>query len=180
MNDKLGENLVLLRAQVALAIMVSLLAFGCASPLTGEGSGAGDTITIPAFGKIGSEDVLAHDELFVVLRDKYPVSPGHTLIVARRAVARFHGLTQEERMRLLFWTDWTQRHLTETLTPKPDAFNFGLNDGAAAGQTKPQFHFHIIPRYTGDVPDPRGGVRYVIPSKARYWDTPKAPKEGHP
>jgi diadenosine tetraphosphate (Ap4A) HIT family hydrolase len=180
MNDKSNKNLVFLRAHVAFTLMLSLLSFGCATPLTGRNSGAGDTITIPVFGRIGAEDVLAHDELFVVLRDKYPVSPGHMLIVARRSVALFHDLTQQERMRLLFWADWTQRHLTETLTPKPDAFNFGLNDGAAAGQTKPQFHFHIIPRYTGDVPDPRGGVRNVIPSKARYWDTPKAPKDGHP
>ena len=60
-------------------------------------------------------------------------------------------------------------HLTSQLTPKPDAFNLGLNDGPAAGQTMPQLHFHVIPRYTGDVPDPRGGIRHIIPSKARYW-----------
>ena len=55
------------------------------------------------------------------------------------------------------------------ITPTPDAFKFGLNDGPAAGQTMPQLHFHVIPRYTGDVPDPRGGIRHIIPSKARYW-----------
>jgi diadenosine tetraphosphate (Ap4A) HIT family hydrolase len=55
------------------------------------------------------------------------------------------------------------------LTPTPDAFNFGLNDGPAAGQTIAQLHFHVIPRYTGDVADPRGGIRHIIPSKARYW-----------
>jgi diadenosine tetraphosphate (Ap4A) HIT family hydrolase len=66
-------------------------------------------------------------------------------------------------------TDWTQQHLASHLTPTPDAFNLGLNDGPAAGQTRPQLHFHIIPRYTGDVPDPRGGIRHVIPSKAHYW-----------
>ena len=60
-------------------------------------------------------------------------------------------------------------HLTSQLDPKPDAFNLGLNDGLAAGQTMPQLHFHVIPRYTGDVPDPRGGIRHIIPSKARYW-----------
>lgn len=53
--------------------------------------------------------------------------------------------------------------------PEPDAFNLGLNDGPAAGQTVSQLHFHVIPRYHGDVPDPRGGVRWVIPHKAKYW-----------
>jgi len=53
-------------------------------------------------------------------------------------------------------------------TPVED-FNIGLNDGPAAGQTMPQFHLHVIPRRMGDVPDPRGGVRWVIPERARYW-----------
>jgi len=74
-----------------------------------------------------------------------------------------------EKARLLVWIDWIQQHLASTLSTPPDAFNLGLNDGPAAGQTMSQFHFHVIPRYTGDVPDPRGGVRHVIPSKARYW-----------
>jgi diadenosine tetraphosphate (Ap4A) HIT family hydrolase len=52
----------------------------------------------------------------------------------------------------------------------PDGFNVGLNDGAAAGQTIPHVHVHIIPRWEGDVEDPRGGIRWVIPEKARYWD----------
>jgi len=53
----------------------------------------------------------------------------------------------------------------------PDAFNFGLNAGPAAGQTMPQLHFHIIPRHIGDVTDPRGGIRHVIPQKAKYWNS---------
>jgi len=64
---------------------------------------------------------------------------------------------------------WTQQHLASQLNPTPDAFNLGLNDGPAAGQTMPQLHFHVIPRYTGDVPDPRGGIRHIIPSKAPCW-----------
>ena len=94
------------------------------------------------------------------------------MIIALRPVARFQDLTQPEKARLLVWIDWIREHLMAQLNPAPDAFNFGLNDGPAAGQTIPQFHFHIIPRYRGDVPDPRGGVRYVIPSKARYWLSP--------
>jgi diadenosine tetraphosphate (Ap4A) HIT family hydrolase len=55
---------------------------------------------------------------------------------------------------------------------KADAFNLGLNDGAAAGQTVPHVHLHLIPCYRGDLPDPRGGVRWVIPERARYWRKP--------
>ena len=126
-------------------------------------------LDLPAFGEIEPTRVLVHDDLFAVVTDKYPVSPGHCLIIARRPVARFQALTSVEKTRLLHWIDWTQQHLSTALTPAPGAFNFGLNDGSAAGQTMPQFHFHIIPRYAGDVPDPRGGVRYVVPSKACYW-----------
>lgn len=124
---------------------------------------------LPAFGLVEAERVVAHDDLFAVVRDKYPISPGHTLIIARRAIARFQDLTASEKERLLFWVNWAQQHLAASLSPKPDAFNLGLNDGPAAGQTMPQFHFHVIPRYAGDVPDPRGGVRWIIPAKARYW-----------
>ena len=56
---------------------------------------------------------------------------------------------------------------------KPDAFNIGVNDGTAAGQTVLHAHVHVIPRYAGDVPDPRGGVRWIIPEKADYWSKPK-------
>jgi diadenosine tetraphosphate (Ap4A) HIT family hydrolase len=127
------------------------------------------TLTLPRFGEVEADRILARDELFAVLFDKYPVSPGHSLVVALRPVASFQALDSEERLRLLHWMEWTENHLASRLKPTPDAFNFGLNDGPAAGQTVAQFHFHIIPRYKGDVEDPRGGVRYVIPAKARYW-----------
>jgi len=67
------------------------------------------------------------------------------------------------------WIDWTPQNLATNLSEAPDAFNFDLNDGPDAGQTMPQLHFQVIPRYTGDVPDPRGGIRDIFPSKARYW-----------
>jgi diadenosine tetraphosphate (Ap4A) HIT family hydrolase len=163
------------RTEAMISIMASVLVCGCAchnTPAT-YATKIVAPIKVPAFPTIPPKDIIAYDELFVVFMDKYPISPGHTLIVARRPAARFQQLTQRERVRLLFWIDWTQKHLAATLNPHPDAFNFGLNDGPAAGQTLQQFHFHIIPRYTGDVPDPRGGVRNVILSKAKYWDTLK-------
>lgn len=128
-----------------------------------------ERVSLPVFGEIEPARVLASDELFAVVQDKFPISPGHTLIIARRPVGRYADLTAQEKARLLALIDWTQEHLTTHLKPAPDAFNFGLNDGPAAGQTMPQLHFHVIPRYAGDVPDPRGGIRHIIPSKAKYW-----------
>jgi diadenosine tetraphosphate (Ap4A) HIT family hydrolase len=126
-------------------------------------------LELPAFGKIEPYRILALDDLFAVVSDKFPIAPGHTLIIALRTVARFQELTSAEKARLLVWIDWTQQHLSSTLKPTPDAYNFGLNDGPAAGQTMPQLHFHVIPRYAGDVIDPRGGIRHIIPTKACYW-----------
>jgi diadenosine tetraphosphate (Ap4A) HIT family hydrolase len=136
------------------------------SPPHPDGSSA---LTLPAFGLIESNRVLASDNLFAVVSDKFPISPGHTLIIPRRALTRFRELTAAEKSRLLEWVEWAQERLQQTLTPPPEAFNLGLNDGKAAGQTMPQFHFHVIPRHNGDVADPRGGVRWVIPGKAKYW-----------
>ena len=121
------------------------------------------------FGTIEKQLIIAEDDLFIVAKDRYPVSPGHTLIIVKRVVARFHELTMEEKARLMKWIDWCISHLQSTLSPEPDGFNVGLNDGAAAGQTVGQLHIHIIPRYHGDVPDPRGGIRWIIPDKAVYW-----------
>jgi diadenosine tetraphosphate (Ap4A) HIT family hydrolase len=130
---------------------------------------AGDELTLPAFGAIERERVLAVDDLFAVVSDKFPVSPGHTLIIPRRALSRFQELDVAEKSRLLEWVEWTQNWLLATMSPVPDAFNLGVNDGKAAGQTMPQFHFHLIPRHDGDVVDPRGGIRWVKPDKAKYW-----------
>lgn len=117
------------------------------------------------------------------IRDGYPVSPGHTLIISRRHVQSFFDTTAEEKQDLLALLELASTPLSERLsfpepntTPfpersrrEPDAFNIGINDGPAAGQTVPHLHIHLIPRYAGDVQDPRGGVRWVVPEKARYW-----------
>ncbi len=123
------------------------------------------------FGSIEPDRILAEDEFFIVANDKFPVSPGHSLIIVKRIVSRLYQLTAEEKSRLFPWVEWCIGHLEKTLIPKPDAFNVGLNDGPAAGQTIAQLHVHIIPRYVGDIPDPRGGVRWIVPAKARYWTT---------
>ena len=138
-------------------------------PTATSHSDAGQELILPAFGLIEPERVLAVDDLFAVVNDKFPVSPGHTLIIPRRPLTRIQELTAAEKSLLLEWVEWAQRHLEATLVPVPGGFNLGVNDGKAAGQTMSQFHFHVIPRYTDDVVDPRGGVRWVIPAKAKYW-----------
>lgn len=123
-----------------------------------------------SFGTIERDKIIAEDDYFMVVFDKYPISPGHSLIITKHQKARFLELTQEEQTTLAKWIDWTVRYLEKNLSPKPDGFNMGMNDGEAAGQTMGQFHFHIIPRYNGDTKDPRGGIRWIVPNKAKYWD----------
>jgi diadenosine tetraphosphate (Ap4A) HIT family hydrolase len=103
----------------------------------------------------------------VVVRDAYPVSPGHTLIIPRRHTGSFFDLSSEERDDLLGLLDAAKVVIDGEF--KPQGYNIGINDGPAAGQTVPHLHIHLIPRYGGDRPDPRGGVRWIIPEKADYW-----------
>lgn len=107
--------------------------------------------------------------LAVRFDDGFPITPGHSLIIPRRHFGSFFEATAEERTALLSLLD--EAHAEATRAFNPDGFNIGINDGAAAGQTVPHLHIHLIPRRLGDVADPRGGVRWVIPDKARYWPT---------
>jgi diadenosine tetraphosphate (Ap4A) HIT family hydrolase len=103
----------------------------------------------------------------VVIRDGFPVSPGHTLIIPRRHVGSFFDIDATERDALMALLGEAKRRLDREFSP--DGYNIGINDGAAAGQTVPHLHIHLIPRYSGDRADPRGGVRWIIPEKADYW-----------
>ena len=111
--------------------------------------------------------IVAANELAAAVRDEFPVSPGHTLIVPRRHAASFFTITTEERNAMLSLLDAAKAVLDEEFDP--DGYNIGINDGAAAGQTVAHLHLHLIPRYEGDRPDPRGGVRWILPEKAKYW-----------
>lgn len=104
-------------------------------------------------------------------RDQFPVSKGHTLIIPQRHVASIFDLHDDELQSIWSAVAQVRQQLQQEF--KPDAFNIGVNDGAAAGQTVLHAHVHVIPRYAGDVPDPRGGVRWIIPSKADYWSKPQ-------
>ena len=104
--------------------------------------------------------------LAFALPDRNPVSPGHLLLIPRRHVADWFDCRPEEQRALL---DLAAQARTLILADrKPDGFNLGVNCGEAAGQTVFHVHLHFIPRYAEDVPDPRGGVRGVIPSRQRY------------
>ena len=103
----------------------------------------------------------------VVIRDGYPISPGHTLVIPKRHVGSFFDLRADERMDLLTLLERAKAGVDAEF--KPDGYNIGINDGAAAGQTVPHLHIHLIPRYEDDLPDPRGGVRWIIAEKADYW-----------
>ncbi len=99
--------------------------------------------------------------------DGFPVSSGHSLIIPKRHVGSFFDATQEERLSMFELLDKAKLAVAEA--HHPDGFNIGINDGVAAGQTVPHLHLHLIPRFAGDVNDPRGGIRWVIPEKADYW-----------
>lgn len=120
------------------------------------------------FCTLADEQKIETTEHCFAFRDRYPVSPGHTLIVPRRHVSSFFELTSDERRDLLELMVLCKDQLD--LEFNPDGFNIGLNDGPEAGQTVMHVHLHLIPRYKGDVEDPRGGVRWVLPEHARYWD----------
>jgi diadenosine tetraphosphate (Ap4A) HIT family hydrolase len=106
----------------------------------------------------------------MALWDSYPLNPGHVLLVPRRHVVSWFEATTVERDELLRLADDARRIVIERHSP--DGFNLGINDGAAAGQTVAHLHLHLIPRYRGDTPDPRGGVRWIIPDRAAYWNKP--------
>ena len=112
--------------------------------------------------------VVFEDAELRILKDAYPVSPGHLLIVPRRHVARWTDATLDERRALVAAIDRATAWATAN-DASVDGFNIGWNDGPSAGQTILHLHVHVIPRRSGDVDDPRGGIRWVMPAKARYW-----------
>ena len=100
--------------------------------------------------------IISEDSLSWVIRDAYPVSPGHSLIIPKRHVASWFELTDDERTSLFQNLSKAKTALDTVF--KPDGYNIGINEGAAAGQTVFHLHVHLIPRYHGDRADPRGGV----------------------
>jgi superfamily II DNA or RNA helicase/diadenosine tetraphosphate (Ap4A) HIT family hydrolase/SOS-response transcriptional repressor LexA len=121
---------------------------------------------------------VARNELAFAIRDGYPVTPGHTLVIPFRHVVTWFDATREEQNAILALVDDIKRQLDRGVPHPdgtariPDGYNVGFNAGTAAGQTVMHLHVHVIPRYAGDVEDPRGGVRHVIPEKGNYLRKP--------
>lgn len=115
---------------------------------------------------VSTRPILAENELFFAVEDQFPVNPGHTLLIPKRHISRFTELHDEEILsfgRLL-------RDVEKTLAARHpvDGFNIGVNEGAAAGQTIEHLHIHVIPRFTGDVENPRGGIRNLKAALVEY------------
>lgn len=114
--------------------------------------------------------VVLENELAFASYDSYPVSPGHMLVIPRRHVADFFDTSREERLAIFDLVD--QVKALNDAERQPDGYNVGVNCGDAAGQSVMHVHVHVMPRYRGDMPNPRGGVRGVIPDKQKYRRRP--------
>ena len=119
------------------------------------------------FCNLPKERVWFDSQNSLAILDGFPLTPGHTLVIPKRHVASIFELPQEELNHLSAVVTKVRKILKAKY--QPDAFNIGINDGLAAGQTVTHAHIHVIPRKAGDVPDPRGGIRWIIPDKAKYW-----------
>lgn len=124
-----------------------------------------ETISCP-FCVLDESRIIAQNDFVIAFYDGFPVNPGHTLIIPRRHVANYYDLTDQEKTALWSMADYCKSIIDSRFSP--DGYNIGINIGAAAGQSVPHVHLHLIPRFTGDTPNPRGGVRGVIPSKQNY------------
>lgn len=111
-------------------------------------------------------DIIYENEYFYVIYDHFPVSKGHTLIIPKRHIEDYFSLTFDEAS-ILHQTILLMKELLDQEF-QPDGYNIGINNGEAAGQSIFHLHIHLIPRYIGDVVQPKGGVRGVIPGKQSY------------
>jgi diadenosine tetraphosphate (Ap4A) HIT family hydrolase len=119
------------------------------------------------FCELESSRILSSCGCAIAIRDGFPVTEGHTLVIPCRHVESIFTLSSSERAEIWEFLAEVRRSLSDELGVQ--AFNIGINDGFAAGQTIAHAHIHVIPRREGDVEDPRGGIRHVIAEKARYW-----------
>ena len=111
--------------------------------------------------------MIFQNDLFYAIRDGFPVTFLHTLLIPRRHVTSYFSLSSDEKSTLIETLDFLRREILDS-DASITGFNVGFNDGVSAGQTVMHCHVHIIPRREKDVSDPRGGVRGVIPDKQKY------------
>ncbi len=126
------------------------------------------------FCKLRDERVIYECEHTKAFIDTYPASPGHTLIIPKRHFATYFEATKDEIEAIGEALKAAKKILDKEFSP--DAYNIGVNNGEAAGQSVMHLHVHLIPRYKGDVEDPKGGVRWILKDKANYWDNKSSTK----
>ncbi len=114
---------------------------------------------------LNKKKIIENENAFAIY-DEFPVSKGHVLVIPKRVVAEIFDLNDEEYSSCFNLVKDVKKILEEEF--KPDGFNIGINNGEKAGQTIFHAHIHVIPRYSGDVDNPRGGIRHVIPGKGDY------------
>jgi ATP adenylyltransferase len=119
------------------------------------------------FCEMKTERIVAENELAFAIPDGYLVTPLHTLIIPKRHVSTFFELSQAEINACTFIIK-DQKKRIEADDHLVDGFNIGMNNGVSAGQTIDHCHIHLVPRRTGDVDDPRGGIRHTLPGKGYY------------
>jgi diadenosine tetraphosphate (Ap4A) HIT family hydrolase len=119
------------------------------------------------FCNLDATRILLENEVGFAIRDAFPVTEGHTLVIPRQHVVSLFDLDTKGQLALWQMVGEVRAKLAQEFHPA--GFNVGVNDGKAAGQTVMHAHIHIIPRYPGDTSDPRGGIRWVMSKKARYW-----------
>ena len=118
------------------------------------------------FCEIDEAECIFFDEHVMAFYDRYPVTPGHTLVVSRRHIEDYFGASDAEKNALWQAVEAVKTRLEAS--HNADGFNVGFNAGQAAGQTVMHLHIHVIPRREGDMDDPRGGIRGVLPHKQKY------------
>ena len=113
-------------------------------------------------------EVLLENTLAYVRHDNNSLSRGHVLVIPKRHVASFFDMTAEEQSAVLELLTKVQKSIQQQHCP--DGYNIGVNVGKAGGQSRMHVHLHLIPRYAGDVPDPRGGIRCVLKTRREGED----------
>ena len=115
---------------------------------------------------IPQSSILFKNEFFFIIKDSFPVSPGHLLIISNVLKEDYFTLSEEEKNNLSKVLEIAKEIIMKDYAPS--GYNIGMNCGETSGQTIFHFHCHLIPRYKGDMESPRGGVRGVIPDKMSY------------
>ena len=118
------------------------------------------------FQSLPPDRILYKNDHFFIVEDAFPVSPGHMLVISNEPRKDFFDLTQEEKKALSDTIEIARQMIEKK--HQPDGYNIGMNCGEAAGQTVMHFHCHVIPRFTGDMKNPRGGIRHCVEGKGYY------------